>query len=147
MNRHKRSSLLGLVLAVLPLALMAALMQRNQTIIDVPEPGSDVPLSGLAYGGSAFHAVVSSVRLELKEGSDAVAGEWNFAGSNTDGQIHKIEIFVRLLDESGTQREVFSNHCTLVAAAHDQPCGVSMKVKAETWKATKRIRIGVDWRS
>jgi hypothetical protein len=147
MNRRRRSTLLGLALAALPIALMAALMHRTQTAVDVPEPGRDVPLSGLSYGGSAFHATVSSVRLELKEGSDPVTGEWTFVGSNSDGQIHKIELFVRLLDESGKQLDVFSKHCTLAAGARDQPCGVSMSVKAEYWKATKSVKIVTDWKS
>ena len=147
MNRRKLSTLLGLVLAALPVALLAALMHRTQTAIDVPEPGKDVALSGLHYKGSAFEAKVSSVRLELKEGSDPVTGQWSFVASNSDGQWHKIELFVRLLDESGNQLEYSSQHCTLAAGARDQPCVVSMKVKAEVWKATKSIKIVTDWTS
>ena len=147
MNRRRHSTLLGLALLVLPVALMAALMHRTQTAIDVPEPGKDVVLPGLSYKGKAFEAKVTSVRLELEEGSDPVAGQWNFVGSNSDGQWHKIVLYVRPLEESGKQLDVFSNHCTLMAGARDQPCKVPMKVKAEDWKAAKSVKIVVDWMS
>ncbi len=91
--------------------------------------------------------MVSSVRLDLEQGADPVKGQWTFLGSNSDGQWHKIEIFVRLLDESGNQLEYSSKRCTLAAGAKDQPCVVSTKVKAETWKATKSIKIVTDWNS
>jgi hypothetical protein len=146
-NRRNRSILLGGALAIVPAALLAALMHRTQTAIDVPEPGRDVALSGLTYKGKAFEAKVSSVRLELKGGSDPLTGQWTFVGSNSDGQWHKVEPFVRLLDETGEQRAVFSQHCTLAAGARDQPCVVKMDVKAEIWKATKSIRIVTDWTS
>jgi hypothetical protein len=146
-NRKTRSVSIGLVLAALPLALLAALMHRTQTAIDVPESGTDVPLSGLTYKGKAFEAKVTSVRLELKVGSDALTGEWTFLGSNSDGQWHKVEPFVRLLDASGEQLAVFSKHCTLAAGSQNQPCVVSMSVKADVWKATKSIKIVTDWTS
>ena len=147
MKKPGRSFLLILVLAAVPVALLAALMHRTQTAIDVPEPGADVALSGLTYKGKAFEAKVTSVRLELKVGSDALTGEWTFLGSNSDGQWHKVEPFVRLLDASGELLAVFSKHCTLAAGAQDQPCVVPMNVKPEIWKATKSVRIVTDWTS
>ena len=124
-------------------------MHRTQTAIDVPEPGTDVPLSGLTYKGTMFEAKVTTARLERKSEAEAdpVVAEWTFLGSNSDGQMHRIEIFVRLLDESGKQLEVFAKKCVLPGGSHDEPCVVPMKVKAGAWKATRSVRIVTDWLS
>ncbi len=147
MARWNRSVLLMAVLAAVPIALLAALMHRTQTVIDVPEPGTDVPLSGLTYKGAQFEAKVTTARLERKGEADAdpVVAEWTFLGSNSDGQMHRVEIFVRLLDESGKQLEMFSRKSILSGGSRDHPCVVPMKVKAETWKATRSVRIVTDW--
>lgn len=148
MNRRDRSVLLLVVLAVVPIAVLAfPLMHRTQTAIDVPEPGTDVPLSGLTYKGTQFEAKVTTARLERKGEADAdpLVAEWTFLGSNSDGQMHRVEIFVRLLDESGKQLEMFAKKCVLAGGSHDQPCVVPMKVKAESWKATRSVRIVTDW--
>lgn len=148
MNRRNRSVLLLVVLAVVPIAVLAfPLMHRTQTAIDVPEPGTDVPLSGLTYKGTQFEAKVTTARLERKGEADAdpVVAEWTFLGSNSDGQMHRVEIFVRLLDESGKQLEMFAKKCVLAGGSHDHPCVVPMKVKAESWKATRSVRIVTDW--
>ncbi|MEX0879107.1 MAG: hypothetical protein WEB59_16515 [Thermoanaerobaculia bacterium] len=148
MARRNRSVLLMAVLAVVPIAVLAfPLMHRTQTVIDVPQPGTDVSLSGLSYKGRMFEAKVTSVRLERKGESDAdpVVADWTFAGSNSDGQMHRVEIFVRLLDESGKQLEMFAKKCVLPGGSHDHPCVVPMKVKAESWKATRSVRIVSDW--
>jgi hypothetical protein len=149
MRHPGRSSLLVVLLAAVPLVLPAPLMHRTQTMIDPPEPGRDVPLSGLFYKGVQFEAKVTSARLERKGEPDAdpVEAEWTFLGSNSDGQMHRIEIFVRLLDESGKQLEMFSGKCVLTGGSHDHPCAASMKVKAGTWKATRSVRIVIDWLS
>ena len=69
--------------------LALPLMHRPQTAIDVPEPGTDIPLSGLSYKGTLFEAKVTSARLERKSEpeADPVIAEWTFLGSNSDGQI------------------------------------------------------------
>ena len=97
---------------VLPVLLLWAstsvaspLMHRTQTVISVPPPGEVVALHALHYAPKQFEAKVSSVKLTLTsaDGADPVVGEWTFLASNSDGQLHKVEIFTRLLDESGTQ--------------------------------------------
>jgi hypothetical protein len=130
-------------------ALAVPLMHRTQTIINVPEPGTDVALSGLRYKANAFEAKVTSTRLELKSdaGADPIVAEWTFLCSNNDGQMHRVEIFVRLQDESGKQLAMFSQKCMVTAAAHDQAHKVQMKVEAADWKATKAVRIVTDWLS
>ena len=149
MNRPNRGVLLAL-LAVVPLAVLAfPLMHRTQTAIDVPEPGTDVPLSGLTYKGRLFEAKVTTARLERQGEAEAdpIVAEWTFLGSNSDGQMHRVEIYVRLLDESGNQLAMFSKTCILTGGSHDKPCLVPMKVKAEAWKATRSVRIVTDWLS
>jgi hypothetical protein len=125
--------------------LLAALMLKTQTVIDVPQAGQDVSLSALSYKAKAFEAKLSTVRLDWKSEADPLVGDWTFLGSNTDGQMHRLEVWLRLLDESGKQIDVFSQHCALSPGAHDQPCKVAMNVKAAPWKATRTIRIVVDW--
>jgi hypothetical protein len=145
MSPRKGSFLLGALVPVVALAL--PLMHRTQTAIDVPEPGTDVPLSGLSYKGRLFEAKVTTARLERMGEADAdpMVAEWTFLGSNSDGQMHRVEIYVRLLDESGKQLGMFSKKFILSGGSHDHPCVVPMKVKAETWKATRSVRIVTDW--
>ena len=125
------------------------LMQRNQTIISVPAPGEVVTLYTLAYKARAFEAKVESVELNLTSAEDAdpVLGEWTFMTSNSDGQLHKVEIFTRLLDESGSQLAMESKKCMIGGGYHDFACTVPLHVKASDWKAAKSVRIVTDWLS
>lgn len=137
------------LLAIVPMVLAAPLMMRKQTVISVPEPGKVEPLYGLAYKANAFEATINSVKLTLtSEGeADPVVGDWTFLGSNSDGQMHKVEIYTRLLDESGTQIATASKLCMLGGGYKDYPCKVDLKVKASEWKVIKSIRIVTDWQS
>ena len=146
--RRRYLSLLGILLLSAS-ALSVPLMYRGQTVIDIPQPGQDVELSRLSYKANAFEAKFVTVRLELKGAADTdpLQGKWTFIGSNNDGQMHKTEVWVRLLDESGKQVAMFSTKCTLPAGAHDFPCVVEMEIKAETWKSVKSVRIVADFLS
>jgi hypothetical protein len=140
---------LFVVLLVSASLLAMPLMYRGQTVIDIPQPGQDVELSRLSYKANAFEAKFFSVRLETKGAADTdpLQGRWTFLGSNNDGQMHKTEVWVRLLDASGKQVAMFSNKCVLSAGAHDQPCVVDMEIKAETWKSVKSVRVVADFLS
>ena len=145
MRQRNRSVAFFAALLAAPVVLLAGLMLKTQTAIDPPEPGKDIPLSALSYKARAFEARLSSVRLDWKSQADPLVGEWTFLGSNTDGQMHRLEAQLRLQDESGKQLDVFSQHCALSPGSHDQPCKVAMKVKAGNWKATRTVRIVADW--
>ena len=125
------------------------LMYRGQTVIDIPQPGQDVELSRLSYKANAFEAKFATVRFEPKGAadSDPLQGKWTLIGSNNDGQMHKTEIWLRLLGESGNQVAMFSNKCVLPPGAKDYPCVVEMEMKAETWKSVKSVRIVADFLS
>lgn len=148
MNRRTGFVSALVFLAAVP-AFLVPLMHRTQTQIGVPEAGQSVALSGLVYKAHAFEAKVSSTTLELESAADAdpVVGTWTFLGSNSDGQMHKVEIFTRLQNASGKQLKMFSGRCLLSGGSHDQPCKVDMKVGAEDWKATTAVRIVTDWQS
>jgi hypothetical protein len=137
------------LLAVVPMVFGSPLMMRKQTVISVPEPDKVEPLYGLSYKANAFEATISSVKLTLTSAPDAdpVVGEWTFLGSNSDGQMHKVEIYTRLLDEAGTQIAATSKHCMLGGGYKDYPCKVDLKVKASEWKVIKSVRIVTDWQS
>ena len=139
---------------VLPVLLLWAstsvaspLMHRAQTVISIPPPGEVVALSALHYAPKQFEAKVSSVKLTLTstEGADPVVGEWTFLASNSDGQLHKVEIFTRLLDESGTQIVMASKVCMVNGGAHDLVCPVPLNVKAAEWAKIKSLRVVTDW--
>jgi hypothetical protein len=119
MHRRRFAILSGVLLAAAPAVVFAVLMHRTQTGIDVPSPGQVVELSGLIYKGSAFQASVTSVRFDSKseEGAEKVEAEWVFLAQNSDGQMHKIEIFVRPLDEAGKQLGSFSVRAILTPGA------------------------------
>ena len=125
------------------------LMQRNQTIISVPPPGEVVTLHTLSYKARAFEAKVYSVKLAITsaDGADPVVGEWTFMTSNNDGQLHKVEIFTRILDESGTQLAMESRRCMIGGGYHDFQCTVPLNMKAADWKNAKSVRVVTDWQS
>jgi hypothetical protein len=139
----------SVLLLVASVSIASPLMHRAQTVISVPAPGEEVPLYGLSYKAKAFEAKITSVKLTIKsaEGADPVEGEWMFLASNSDGQMHKVEIQTRLLDESGTQLALASKVCMLGGGYQDYACPVPFKVKSADWKATKSIRIVSDWQS
>lgn len=128
--------------------VFAALMLRTQTTIPKPQSGETTNLDNLVYK-ARFEAKVTSVRLVVKSeaGSDRVAGDWVFTGSNSDGQIHPLAMAIRLLDEKGNQIGVFEARHTLSAGARDESFVVPMNVKSAVWEATRRIRIWANWMS
>jgi hypothetical protein len=146
---RRRTLPLLVVLLVSASLLAMPLMYRGQTVIDIPQPGQDVELSRLSYKANAFEARFATVRFEPKGAAetDPLRGTWTFIGSNNDGQMHKTEIWVRLLGESGNQVAMFSNKCVLPPGAKDHPCVVDMEIKAETWKSVKSVRIVADFLS
>jgi hypothetical protein len=148
MNRKNLPAFFLLALTAAPAALIAAaLLMATQTVIEVPAAGQDVPLSRLSYKARAFEAKVTSVRLEPRGAAEAdpFVADWSFLGSNSDGQMHRLEMQLRLLDESGQQLAMPSHYFTLAAAAHDQAFTLETKLKAAIWKATRKVRIVVNW--
>jgi hypothetical protein len=148
MNRKNLPAFFLLALTAAPAALIAsAFLVGTQTVIEVPAAGQDVPLSGLSYKARAFEAKVTSVRLEPRGAADAdpFAADWSFLGSNSDGQMHRLEMQLRLLDESGKQLAMPSHYFALAAGAHDQSFKLETKLTAGVWKATRKVRIVVNW--
>ena len=149
MSRIRRPIVLSLAAFVISCALaFAGLMLHSETTIPVPVPGQKTSLAKLEYR-ARFVAALDAVTLELasSDGADPVIVEWTFVGSNTDGQVHRVAIALRLLDEAGSQIGVFTGRGILSAGAKDQRISVSMKVKPDVWKAAKKVRIFADWMS
>jgi hypothetical protein len=121
-------------------------MLHSETTIPIPVPGEKTSLAKLEYR-ARFVASIDAVTLELasSDGADPVIVEWTFVGSNTDGQVHRVAIALRLLDEAGSQIGVYAGHGILAAGAKDQKISVSTKVKPDVWKAAKKVRIFADW--
>jgi hypothetical protein len=149
MSRIRRPILLSLAAFVISCALaFAGLMLHSETTIPIPVPGQKTSLAKLEYR-ARFVAALDAVTLELAspDGADPVIVEWTFVGSNTDGQVHRVSIALRLLDEGGSQIGVYTGRGILSAGAKDQRISVSMKVKPDVWKAAKKVRIFADWMS
>jgi hypothetical protein len=129
--------------------LLGALMLRTQTTIPVPSAKEKTPLSSLSYKPRRFEASITSVTLAIKSeaGADPVVADWVFTGSNTDGQVHRVEVQISLRDEGGKRLGWFSVKHPLPAGAHDQTFTVPMKVKADAWSAAKNLHIVADWMS
>jgi hypothetical protein len=148
--RHRvRLSAVFLLFALVATSAFAALMQHSETTIVKPEIGKRIALDRLAYKSRRFEARIPSVELQLKsaEGADPLVADWVFTSSNTDGQMHRVEMQVRLLDEAGKQIGwVVAKH-PVRAAAHEEPFRVPMKVKQSVWDATRKVRIFADWLS
>jgi hypothetical protein len=134
------------VLLSAPLALLAGTMKQTVTAIAVPKDSAAIPLQGLIYK-AWFTAEVTTVRLDPMPAADAdpVVADWRFTGSNTDGQIHRLSVTVSLVDESGNKMVSMEVKTVLRPGAKDQAWSVPMKVPAKYWKATRTIRIAVDW--
>ena len=143
----RRSRIASSVLLGISAVALAGLMLHSETTIPIPNPGEKTALAKLEYR-ARFVASIDSVTLELAsaEGSDTVV-EWSFLGSNTDGQLHRVSIALRLLDEAGSQIALYNGRGILSPGARDQKISVSTKVKPEIWKAAKKVRIFADWMS
>ena len=145
-RRHLR---LGFLLALMAMPAAAQIESGfQQTVIETPAVGRDTPLSGLAYKVRQFEANVTSLRLEPRGAVDAdpFVADWSFRASNTDGQMHRLKIQLRLLDESDKELlAIHSQPYALKGGAHDQSLKLETKVKAAVWKATRKIRIVVRW--
>lgn len=149
MQSASRRGLLTLVLfALIPLFLFAGRMLHTETTIPVPASEDAILLTRLVYK-ARFEAKVTSVRLERTSEPDAdpMVARWVFTGSNSDGQVHRLEIQIRLLDENGKQVGWFVGKHPLAAGAAEQTFSVRMKVKPEVWSAVRRVRIFADWMS
>ena len=127
----------------------AALMQHSEATIPTPEIGARVPLSGLVYRSRRFEARISSVELVAKSAPDAdpLAAAWVFTAGNSDGQLHRVEMQIRLLDESGKQIGWFTAKHPVRAGARDETFRIPMKVKRAVWGQTRKVRIFADWLS
>ena len=148
----KRARAAGAVVLALVLAsgaAFAALMQHSETTIPIPEGGVLTSLKSLSYKSRRFEASIATVTLTVKseEGADPALVDWTFTGSNTDGQVHRVEMQVRLLDESGKQIGWATGKYAVRAGASGEPFTISMKVKADVWRAAKKARIFADWLS
>ncbi|MBC8646246.1 MAG: hypothetical protein H7X85_03730 [Thermoanaerobaculia bacterium] len=136
-----------LLLLLGPLLLFAALMLHTETRIPIPSDAEPVALERLVYKSRRFEAAVTSVRLEQvsAEGADPLIARWVFTGSNNDGQVHRLEMQIRLLDDTGKQISWFVAKHPLAAGAREQVFSVPMKVKADLWKKAAKVRIFADW--
>lgn len=145
----ERSSHVGaaVIISFVSSAAFAGLMQHSETTISLPAAGEKVALQRLVYKSRRFQASVTSVSLDRKseEGADPVLADWVFTASNTDGQIHRVEMQIRLLDESGKQIGWSVGKHPVRAGADGESFAVQMKVKAEVWRATRKVRIFADW--
>ena len=139
----------AVVLSLVSGVAFAALMQHTETTIAIPAPGEATSLKGLSYKSRRFEASIGSVTLQSKsaEGADPVLVDWGFTASNTDGQVHRVEMQVRLLDESGKQIGWATGKYPVRAGASGEAFSVPMKVKADVWRNAKKARIFADWLS
>ena len=126
----------------------AALMQHSETTIPLPPPGEKTTLQRLEYR-ARFVASIDSVTLQGKSepGAAPVVTEWIFTGSNTDGQAHRVEIVVRLLDQAGKQIGAYSTRRVLPPGAHAIEISLTTKVEPGVWSSAKKVRIFADWMS
>ena len=148
MAARRKGSTCAFVVSLYAAAAFAALMQHSETTIPMPAPGEKTPLEKLEYR-ARFVASIDSVTLQMKSegGADPVVADWVFTGSNTDGQAHRVEVVVRLLDEAGKQIGLYSATRILPPGARGIEITLSTKVKADVWSAARKVRIFADWRS
>lgn len=147
MTRNSSRILVGSFFASLwAVLLFAGLMLHTETTIPVPEANQEILLQRLIYK-ARFEAKVTSVRIVPRSESDVdpLVADWVFAGSNSDGQVHRLEMQIRLLDGAGKQIGFFVAKHPLAAGAHDQKFSVPMKVELRVWRATETVRIFADW--
>jgi hypothetical protein len=141
--KRKAAGLLAMAPAI---PVFAALMLHTETTIPKPAGDETAILNGLVYKAT-FVAKVESVRLDVKSeaGADTFLASWVFTGSNTDGQVHRLDMQVRLLDEKGKQIAAFSARHPLSAGAKEESFLVPMKVKPAVWEATRKVQIWANW--
>ena len=148
MATRRKGPACALALSLAAAFAFAALMQHSETTIPMPTPGEKIALEKLEYR-ARFVASIDSLTLQVKSesGADPVVADWVFTGSNSDGQAHRVEVVVRLLDDSGKQLGVYSATRILPPGARDHAVTLSSKTKADAWTAARNVRIFADWRS
>lgn len=139
----------AVVLSLASGVAFAALMQHSETTIPVPSAGEPTSLKGLSYKSRRFEASITSVTVRAKseEGADPVLADWVFTANNTDGQVHRVEMQIRFLDESGKQIGWSTGKYAVRAGASGATFPIAMKVKAGVWRSAKKVRIFADWLS
>lgn len=144
----RRDAVCVTILSFAAAVAFAALMYHSETTIPLPAPGEKTTLKRLEYR-ARFVASIDSVTLRTKSepGADPVVTEWVFTGSNTDGQAHRVEIVVRLLNEAGEQVGVYSTRRVIPPGAHGLEIPLQTKVRPDVWGAAKKVRIFADWMS
>jgi hypothetical protein len=147
MNARRKAACVTVLSFAAALAF-ASLMLHSETTIPVPAPGEKTTLQRLEYR-ARFVASIDSVTPQMKSeaGGAPVVTEWVFTGSNTDGQAHRVEIVVRLLDEAGKQIGVYSTRRVIPPGAHSIEISLAMKVPPDVWSSAKKARIFADWMS
>ncbi|MDQ5859085.1 MAG: hypothetical protein M3542_12525 [Acidobacteriota bacterium] len=137
----------AVVLSLTSGVAFAALMQHSETTIPLPASGEATPLKGLSYKSRRFEASITSLTVKVKsaEGADPALADWVFTASNTDGQVHRVEMQIRFLDESGKQIGWSTGKYAVRAGASGMTFPIAMKVKANVWRAAKKVRIFADW--
>lgn len=146
--RNARKAACATVLGFAAALAFASLMLHSETTIPVPAPGQKTTLERLEYRAQ-FVASIDSVtpRAKSEPGADPVVTECVFTGSNTDGQAHRVESVVRLLNEAGEQVGVYSTRRVLPPGASALEISLATKVKPDVWSAAKKVRIFADWMS
>jgi hypothetical protein len=149
---HRRTHVASSVaLSLFAAVAFGALMQHSETTIPIPASGEKTPLSKLEYRArfvASLDELVTIHEMMKEAGSaDPISVKWQFTGSNTDGQAHRVEISLRLLDEAGSRLATYSKRAVLAAGAKGQQIALSTDVKPEVWKAAKKVRIFADWMS
>jgi hypothetical protein len=143
MNARRKAACVTVLSFAAALAF-ASLMLHSETTIPVPAPGEKTTLQRLEYR-ARFVASIDSVTLQMK--SEVGGAPVVTTGSNTDGQAHRVEIVVRLLDEAGKQIGVYSTRRVLPPGAHSIEISLAMKVPPDVWSSAKKARIFADWMS
>lgn len=147
MFRHRTLAGSAMVAYFVAATALGALMLRTQTTIPMPPRDEKTALSKLAYKPRRFEASVTSVTLKVTSEPDVepVLAQWIFGASNTDGNVHRVDLQVSLLGESGKRLGWFTAKHPLPAGASDQTFVVPMKVKAAVLAAAKTVHIRADW--
>ncbi len=145
-DRWARASV-AVVLSLASGVAFAGLMQHSETTISVPSADKATSLKGLSYKSRRFEASITSLTVKVKseEGADPMRADWIFTANNTDGQVHRVEMQIRLLDEAGKQIGWSTGKYAVRAGASGATFPIAMKVKADVWRAARKVRIFADW--
>lgn len=120
----------------------AQTMKMVVTQIPVPTDDAPQPLEGLKYG-HPWIVEFTSIRVEWDPAKSLAL--WTITGSSGRARPERVQIMVKLLDESGNDLATAKKATIVKTGGKNSDYVLKMKVKQEDWDAASVVKVFVNF--